>query len=68
MPSGMILGIDNQSVSGAVVYSVASNRYYSQYFVYITAGSHSLILYNDANGAMINCGPYWRFSIEGPLN
>ena len=68
LPAGMILGIDGASVTQSVLYSTASNRYYSQYFVYITAGTHSLILYNDANTALTNCGPYWRFDIEGPLN
>jgi hypothetical protein len=68
IPQGMILGIDNASVGNAVLYATVTNRYYSQYFVYIGAGTHNLILYNDNNGALTNGGPYWNFYIEGPIN
>lgn len=68
VPQGMIVGIDNQSLSNAVFYSTVSNRYYAQYFVYITAGSHNLILYNDNNPSLNDGGPYWYFQVEGPIN
>ncbi len=64
----MILGIDNQSLSNSALYATVTNRYYAQYFVYILAGTHTLNLYNDANGALTDGGPYWYFVVEGPIN
>ena len=68
IPQGMILGIDNQSLSNSILYATVSNRYYAQYFVYVIAGTHNLILYNDANSPLTPGGPYWNFVIEGPIN
>ncbi len=68
LPSGYILGVDNAALSNTVFYSNSKTRMYNQYFIYLTAGTHQLIIFGDNPTADNTVGPYFHIEIEGPIN
>ncbi|WP_433814075.1 hypothetical protein [Flavobacterium johnsoniae] len=71
LPPGFMLEIRNRTITfnRTIYYSQSDLRLRQHTLVYLKAGVNYLRVYNDAHPTPIdNGGPYWNFTIEGPVN